>query len=79
MGCRRVSMSGSAVQGSSEVQQGTGAVKRQLWEIQVRGQSSIMREAVKRLVYGGSGANWGVWVVNGGVLTALVACPVVSG
>jgi hypothetical protein len=72
-------MSGSAVQGSGEVQQGMGAIKRQLWEIQVHGQSSIMQEAVKRLVYGGSGVNWGAWVVNGGILTALVACPVVSG
>jgi hypothetical protein len=74
-----VLMSDVAVPGSDEVRQETGAVKRRLGEIQVCGQSSTMREAVKCLIYRGLGANWGAWAVNGGVLTALVACPVVSG
>jgi hypothetical protein len=66
------------IRGSDEVRRETEAVKRRLGEIQVCGQSSTMREAVKRLVYGGLGANWGAWAVNGGILTALVASSVVS-
>jgi hypothetical protein len=66
------------IQGSDEVQREMGAIKQRLGEIQVHGQLSIMQEVVKHLIYGGLGANWGAWAVNGGVLMALVASSVIS-
>jgi hypothetical protein len=55
--------------------------ERQGWlgEIQVCEQSSMMQQVVKCLIDRGFGVNWGTWAVNGGVLMALVACPVISG